>query len=75
MELHEWLIEQISEESGVSKNDLSLDEPFENMALDSLSLMSISYELESKIGKEIDPTIFSEYNTINKLLKWLESQG
>ena len=74
MNIKNWLIEQIAEESGQDKSEVSLDEAFDNMNLDSLSLLSVSYELESKIGKEIDPSVFSEFNTINKLLVWLEKQ-
>ena len=65
----------IAEESGMEIDDVSYDEDFKNFNLDSLSLVSISFELESQIKREINPTIFFEFNTINKLAQWVESQN
>jgi acyl carrier protein len=73
-EVKEWLQKQLAEESGVPVKDISCDENFENFQLDSLSFVSISYELESKLDMEISPTVFSEFNTINKLAAWINSQ-
>jgi len=70
MEITQWLQEQIAEETGIKIEDISCDEEFENFDLDSLSLLSLSFELENLIKKELSPTVFSEYNTINKLVEW-----
>jgi acyl carrier protein len=70
----EWLQKQIAEESGVPIQEISCDEDFENFKLDSLSLVSISYELESQVNVEISPAIFTEFNTINKLAAWINTQ-
>ena len=73
-EVREWLQSKIAEESGVPVNEISCEEDFENFQLDSLSIVSISYELESQLNMEISPTAFSEFNTINKLAAWINSQ-
>jgi acyl carrier protein len=73
-EVREWLQKQIAEESGVAMEQISCDDDFENFRLDSLSLVSISYELESRMNIEISPTVFSEFNTINKLTEWIDNQ-
>lgn len=72
-QVKEWLQRQIAEESGVSVDEISCDEEFENFKLDSLSFVSISYELESRINMEISPTVFTEFNTINKLVAWINA--
>jgi acyl carrier protein len=75
-EMKSWLIEQVSAESGLKPEQISCDQPFSEFSLDSLSLTSLSFELESKLElDEISPSIFTEYDTINKLVAWIEDQG
>lgn len=74
MDIKIWLQEQIAQESGKQIADTSCDEEFENFDLDSLSLVSLSYELETKFDLDIGPTVFTEFNTINKLSEWVETQ-
>lgn len=69
-----WLRDKIAEESGFDSTQVSYDEAFESFKLDSLSLLSLSYELESLLERDLDPTLFTEYNTINKLAAWLEEE-
>jgi acyl carrier protein len=73
-EVKEWLQYQIAEEAGIPLENISCDENFESFKLDSLSMVSISFELESKLNIEISPTVFTEFNTINKLVAWINSQ-
>jgi acyl carrier protein len=71
----EWLQQKIAEETGLPIADIAYDTPFEQFSMDSLSVITLAYELESFTGKEtIDPSVFSEFNTINKLTAWLEQQ-
>jgi len=75
MEIKKWLQEKISEETDIPKNEISLDTPFDNFNMDSLATLSITFDLEEFLSREeeqIDPSVFTEYNTINKLSLWLE---
>lgn len=75
MDVKIWLQEKLAEELGVSPNEVAFDKEFEEFKLDSLSLLSLAFDLESTAGiKEIDPTVFTEYNSINKLAAWVEKQ-
>lgn len=71
MEIKTWLQKQISEELGLAPSEISCDTDFAQFNLDSLSLVSLSFELENLVKDEISPTIFAEYNTINKLVEWI----
>jgi acyl carrier protein len=73
-EITEWLQHQIADEAGIPVANISCDEDFESFKLDSLSMVSISFELESKLNVELSPTVFTEFNTINKLVTWIDSQ-
>lgn len=67
----EWLISKLAEESGDPMDEISLDKPFSEFGLDSLSLMSMSYDLETFLEREISPTVFTEFNTIRELVAWV----
>jgi acyl carrier protein len=73
--IQDWLQEKIGEEVGLPKNEIDCDLEFENFNLDSLSLVSVSFDLENLLNQELSPTIFTEFNTINKLSEWLKSQN
>jgi polyketide synthase 13 len=66
-----WLKSKVAEEAGISEQEVSETATFESFQLDSLSLVSLSYELEKFTGKTIEPTVFWEYNTIDKLSDWV----
>lgn len=74
MEIKYWLQKQLAEELGLTPQEISCDADFETFNLDSLSLISLSFQLEKLLKEEISPTIFVEYNSINKLSEWFNSQ-
>lgn len=75
MDVKALLTQLIATETGLEIKEISGDENFENFNLDSLSLVSLAFELENVTGlSSIDPTVFTEYNTINKLTVWVENQ-
>lgn len=75
MDIKNWLVSKIAEESGYALDAINCDEALENFDLDSLSSVSIAFEMENEFNlPEINPTVFSEFNTINKLTEWIQSQ-
>lgn len=75
MEYKNWLITQIASEASIAEEEVDCDVTFDQFNLDSLAIVSISFEMESQFQLEnVDPSLFSEYNTINKLCVWLENQ-
>lgn len=75
MNAKSWLQNKIAEETGLAVDRVNCDEPFETFSLDSLATISISFDIEQAFGlEELNPTVFSEYNSINKLATWIESQ-
>lgn len=75
MDIKDWLTEKIAEESGVSKEKIDGNEPLENLDLDSLASISIAFDMENEFNlEEINPSVFTEYNTINKLAEWIQNQ-
>lgn len=61
----------IAAEAGIKENEIDLGVSIEAFNLDSLSLVSLSHELDTYLGSNIDPTVFWEFSTINDLIKWI----
>ena len=74
MDSLDWLKELLSEETGEPVAQISEGDLLKEMELDSLSIISLAYEIEQKIGKEIDPTILEQFETIKELSEWIEAQ-
>lgn len=75
MIVKKWLVNKIAEESGLDKDTINCDEPIGNFDLDSLSSISIAFDIENEYSlDEINPTVFDEFNTINKLAQWIQNQ-
>lgn len=72
-QLTNWFIEKISEESGTAIENIKTDQPFDNFNLDSLSTVTIAFDLEKETGVDIDPTIFYEYDTIDKIVEKIQT--
>ena len=72
-ELKNWLVQKIAEESDLQPEAINTNAPIESFNLDSLSMITLSYDLETALGKEIDPTVFWQHNTIDKLAEVIET--
>jgi acyl carrier protein len=73
-QLQDWLRQKLSEETSSDSKAIDLDADFTNLNLDSLSIVSLAYELETFTGVVIDPTVFSEFKTPNELIQWIQLQ-
>jgi len=71
-EIEEWLIRRLAEETEIEPSEIQKDAPFSNYNLDSIGAVTIAADLETWLEKQIDPTIFWEFDTIDELAGWLE---
>jgi acyl carrier protein len=70
-----WFIDKIADEANIPKDQVDCDKPFDEYHLDSLAMISMCFEMEDHFKLEnTDPSMLSEYNTINKLVQWVETQ-
>ena len=71
----EWLIQKISDESGISAAAITHTTRFDSLFLDSLSLISVLYDMEGEFGlEELNPGIFSQFETVGELASWIQEQ-
>ena len=74
-EIKNFIAEKIAEECRVSIDEISFEKSFNDFNMDSLALISMTMDIETFVGVgEINPTVFHEFNTINKLTEWLVTQ-
>ena len=70
-QLADWFEKKLADELGKKQTEISLETPIEEYHLDSISLVSLSQDLEDFVGFYIEPTIFSEFETINEVIEWI----
>ena len=75
VEIKSWLVSKIAEEADLDSEAIATDVPFETYRLDSLSLITITYDLEKLLGKEIEPTMFWQHNSIDQLAEAIEKSA
>lgn len=70
-EIIDWLIEKVAKEAKLKPENVSTDTPFVSFGLDSIVIVTLVDDLEHWLNTSLDPTIFWEYPTIEKLSDWL----
>ena len=75
MDIKNWLIDKILDETDLERANIDCDAAFETFNLDSLATISIAFDIENEFNlEELNPTVFTEYNSINLLAKWIQNQ-
>lgn len=65
--LEDWLVARLAEELGVPASAIDPDAPFAELGLDSMKAVAISGELETLLGRRLDPTLLWELPTVRRL--------
>lgn len=66
-EISEWLLSWLTKELSISRSELSVDEEFVNLGLESRTLVVLVGELEDWLGRPVDPSLAWEHPTIARL--------
>ncbi|MGZ7446172.1 SDR family NAD(P)-dependent oxidoreductase [Paenibacillus sp. TH7-28] len=72
--LKPYLAGKIAEASGLIVKEESFGKAFLDIGLDSLALVGLSRSLEEELNISLYPTVFFEYNTLDKLTGYLEHE-
>lgn len=70
-ELEIWLMEQLAAAVNVDKEQITKEEPFLQLGLDSVSAVMLTGTIEEKLGRTCSPTLFYDYPTITQLAAYL----
>ncbi len=70
-EVRQWLIEKVAIATDVPPDAIDVGTTFSDFGLDSRTAVSMSAELEKKLGRELPPTLIWDFPTINELTQYL----
>lgn len=63
--------QHLAEKLKVSPAEIADDQPFEQLGIDSITAIELTFELEMETGKYTSPGLLFEYNTVEKLAGFL----
>lgn len=66
-----WLKSRIGQELKMSEESIDSTAEFASFSLDSIVWVTFANDLGDWIGRDIDPTIFWEYESITELSRWI----
>jgi acyl carrier protein len=74
-EIQQWLVNYVAKQLQESPDAIDATLPFHDFALDSLTAVAMTGELESWLGRKVDPTLVFDYPTIEQFSKCLEKES
>jgi acyl carrier protein len=70
-EIERWMVQKIAGALGVHPDTIDVQAPFAEHGLDSVASLQMTGELQEKLGRELDATLFWEYPSIASLSAFL----
>ena len=70
--MKEKIVEILADYKNVSVDDIKTDVPFTELGLDSLDVAELVMQIEDELGVTLQLSI--KYNTVDKLVAYIESQ-
>jgi acyl transferase domain-containing protein len=70
-ELRDWLVDRVAALAGVPVAAVALDRPFSDLGLDSPRLATVAGELQTMLGRPVDPSVAFAHPTIEELAEAL----
>ncbi|MEK8016255.1 MAG: SDR family NAD(P)-dependent oxidoreductase [Candidatus Parabeggiatoa sp.] len=66
-----WLLTQISQQLKIAPSEIDIREPLAGYGLDSVTAVRLSGELETRLGRQLSPTLIYDYPSIQALAQYL----
>ena len=70
-DIHYWLVAYVAKHQKISVDTVNPVVPFTDLGLDSLALVVMTEDLGRMLGKDVDPTVAYEHETIAALSRFL----
>lgn len=64
-----WLVGRLAEHLDVAPEEIGIDEPLADYALDSQAAVGLAGELEDLLGRELVPTLLWDHSTIREVVR------
>jgi acyl carrier protein len=70
-QIQSWLVERVAKAVGVDARQIDVDARFADHGLDSVAMLTLTGELETLLGRQLDATLLFEFPSIAKLSRHL----
>ena len=74
-EVERWLAEELSAKLKILPSDFDVRQPFTNYGLDSVQMVGLIGDLETYLGRSLQPTLAWDYPTTETLAKFLATDS
>jgi acyl carrier protein len=72
MDTRETVIQKISDQKGIDKASIKLENTFSELGLDSLDMVELSLDLEQSLGITISHTDIEKIKTVGEAIDFVE---
>ena len=69
--IRRWLVSYLVDELGVARDDIDTAAPFDDLGLDSAAAVTLTGDLEDRLGRALSPELAYEHPTIDALAEHL----
>ncbi len=73
-EISSWLSSKVAEYTSQPLSVIDGNQPFANYGFDSVQAISLTGDIDTWLGMELDPTVAWDYPTINQLSDYLHKK-
>lgn len=70
-EIQTWLVDYLARQLQQAPERIDVNMPFENFAMDSVTVLAMTGELETWLGYRVDPTLVYDYPTVAEIATYL----
>jgi acyl carrier protein len=74
-DIQTWFVAKLAEELGLKMDEIDVHEPFVSYGLDSMTMVTLSGDLEEWLGLRLAPTLAWDYPTIEALAQYLAREA
>jgi 8-amino-7-oxononanoate synthase len=75
MAIQNWLVMRVAALANQGESEVDIRQPFSAFALDSVSTVALTGELQDWLAVKLAPTLLWDYPTIQQLARHLVSRG
>ncbi|KJH71678.1 acyl carrier protein [Aliterella atlantica] len=74
-EIQDWIVNYLADLLEIEPDEVDVTIPFDRYGLDSSAAVGMTGDLETWLGRELDPTLLYDYPTVEALVQHISSQS
>lgn len=74
-EIQDWIVAYLADLLEIEPDDVDVTISFDRYGLDSSAAVGMTGDLETWLGRELDPTLLYDYPTVEAMVRHISSQN